>query len=258
MIAGKACSRRRPSRSRMPTTVRGTRPPRPRWSSRRGRTCNGLSDLESFKRVLAPFDGVVTARNTDVGYLINAGQSPEHGAVSRGRHPQAAHLRASSRSVRGSHRDGSEGAAALRRASRARPTLRIRCARPMPWIRPPGHCRWSCSSTTANRSFSPARTPRFISSCHRAPRPAAARQHRPVPRRRAAGRGGRESGHTSRSRRSIQGRDFGKTVEILTGLDPTDAVVVNPPDSINDGMHVRIAPPPPKNAAAQGGGHAAP
>ena len=35
-----------------------------------------LSDLESFKRVLAPFDGVVTARNTDVGYLINAGQSP--------------------------------------------------------------------------------------------------------------------------------------------------------------------------------------
>ena len=35
-----------------------------------------LSDLESFKRVLAPFDGVVTARNTDVGYLINAGQAP--------------------------------------------------------------------------------------------------------------------------------------------------------------------------------------
>src|ERR1700721_3734200 len=29
-----------------------------------------LSDLESFKRVLAPFDGVVTARHTDVGYLI--------------------------------------------------------------------------------------------------------------------------------------------------------------------------------------------
>jgi len=33
-----------------------------------------LSDLESFKRVLAPFDGVVTARNTDIGALINAGQ----------------------------------------------------------------------------------------------------------------------------------------------------------------------------------------
>jgi RND family efflux transporter MFP subunit len=33
-----------------------------------------LSDLESFKRVLAPFDGVVTSRNTDIGALINAGQ----------------------------------------------------------------------------------------------------------------------------------------------------------------------------------------
>jgi RND family efflux transporter MFP subunit len=34
-----------------------------------------LQDLESFKRVLAPFDGVVTARNTDIGALINAGQA---------------------------------------------------------------------------------------------------------------------------------------------------------------------------------------
>lgn len=34
-----------------------------------------LEDLESFKRVVAPFDGVVTLRNTDVGALINAGQS---------------------------------------------------------------------------------------------------------------------------------------------------------------------------------------
>src|SRR5450631_312756 len=34
-----------------------------------------LRDLESFKRVVAPFSGVVTARNTDIGALINAGQS---------------------------------------------------------------------------------------------------------------------------------------------------------------------------------------
>ena len=34
-----------------------------------------LQELESFKRVLAPFDGTVTQRNTDVGALINAGQS---------------------------------------------------------------------------------------------------------------------------------------------------------------------------------------
>ena len=33
-----------------------------------------LRDLEAFKRVVAPFDGIVTVRNTDVGALINAGQ----------------------------------------------------------------------------------------------------------------------------------------------------------------------------------------
>jgi len=32
-----------------------------------------LEALESFKRVVAPFDGVVTARSTDIGALINAG-----------------------------------------------------------------------------------------------------------------------------------------------------------------------------------------
>jgi RND family efflux transporter MFP subunit len=32
-----------------------------------------LLDLKSFDRVVAPFDGVITARNTDVGALINAG-----------------------------------------------------------------------------------------------------------------------------------------------------------------------------------------
>src|SRR5207247_5912965 len=34
-----------------------------------------LRELESFKRVVAPFDGVVTARNTDIGALISAGES---------------------------------------------------------------------------------------------------------------------------------------------------------------------------------------
>lgn len=35
-----------------------------------------LRALVSFQRVLAPFDGVVMARNTDVGRLINAGSNP--------------------------------------------------------------------------------------------------------------------------------------------------------------------------------------
>jgi RND family efflux transporter MFP subunit len=34
---------------------------------------NRLEQLQSFEKVYAPFDGVITARNTDVGHLINSG-----------------------------------------------------------------------------------------------------------------------------------------------------------------------------------------
>ena len=32
--------------------------------------------LVSFENIYAPFDGVITARNTDIGDLINRGSSP--------------------------------------------------------------------------------------------------------------------------------------------------------------------------------------
>ena len=34
-----------------------------------------LEELQSFEKIYAPFDGVITARNTDVGQLINSGSS---------------------------------------------------------------------------------------------------------------------------------------------------------------------------------------
>lgn len=39
------------------------------------------------------------------------------------------------------------------------------------------------------------------------------------------------------------GRDFGNTVEVVSGLNPGDRVVNNPPDSIADGEQVEIAQP---------------
>jgi RND family efflux transporter MFP subunit len=39
------------------------------------------------------------------------------------------------------------------------------------------------------------------------------------------------------------GRDFGATVEILTGLKPVQGVVANPPDSLIDGEKVRVVTP---------------
>jgi RND family efflux transporter MFP subunit len=40
-----------------------------------------LSALEQFKRIVAPFDGVVTVRNTDIGALINAGSGVGGGSA---------------------------------------------------------------------------------------------------------------------------------------------------------------------------------
>jgi RND family efflux transporter MFP subunit len=44
------------------------------------------------------------------------------------------------------------------------------------------------------------------------------------------------------------GRDYGATVEVILGLTPADAVIVNPSDSLISGAPVRIATPP--NGAA--------
>lgn len=47
------------------------------------------------------------------------------------------------------------------------------------------------------------------------------------------------------------GRDFGNSVEVLNGLTASDRVILNPPDSIADGMTVRIAMPASTNVATK-------
>jgi hypothetical protein len=41
------------------------------------------------------------------------------------------------------------------------------------------------------------------------------------------------------------GRDYGATLEVLGGLAPTDQIVINPPDSLEDGQPVHVAEPSP-------------
>jgi membrane fusion protein, multidrug efflux system len=50
------------------------------------------------------------------------------------------------------------------------------------------------------------------------------------------------------------GRDFGTTLEILAGVSPSDRIVINPPDSLEDGQQVNVAQAPPnqqQNGAQQ-------
>jgi multidrug efflux pump subunit AcrA (membrane-fusion protein) len=47
-------------------------------------------------------------------------------------------------------------------------------------------------------------------------------------------------------RRVTLGRDFGSTLEILTGVTQQDRVILNPADSLVDGIEVRVAEAPAK------------
>ena len=44
-------------------------------------------------------------------------------------------------------------------------------------------------------------------------------------------------------KRIVIGRDYGSTVEVLQGLDASDSVVDNPPDSMEAGQEVHVAAP---------------
>jgi RND family efflux transporter MFP subunit len=47
------------------------------------------------------------------------------------------------------------------------------------------------------------------------------------------------------------GRDFGSTIEIISGLSAEDAVVANPPDSLIEGERVRVVTPQQQNEATE-------
>jgi multidrug efflux pump subunit AcrA (membrane-fusion protein) len=38
------------------------------------------------------------------------------------------------------------------------------------------------------------------------------------------------------------GRDFGNSLEVLQGIEPTDQIVINPPDALEQGQPVNLAP----------------
>ena len=201
-----------------------------------------LDELESFKRVVAPFDGVVTVRNTDIGALINAGQSA--GAqlfrvadVSRLRvyvqvpeqfAPQArpgveAQLRFNE------HPGVDYPATVVRTAQALDPTLRTlqvelqvdnKKGELFPGAYAEVHFKLPGNTNTVRV---PATALVFRS---------AGLQIATLD----------QDSHV-KLRSVTQGRDFGNAVEILTGITASDVIIVNPPDSISDGEQVRTQKP---------------
>jgi RND family efflux transporter MFP subunit len=199
-----------------------------------------LEELESFKRVVAPFDGVVTARNTDIGALINAGQAmgsqlfrvsdvtrlrvyvqvPEQYAPQT-RPGVAAQLRFNE------HPGVEYPAKVVRTAQALDPTLRtlqveLQVDNSKGELFPGAYAEVHFQLPgNANTLRVPATALVFR---------AAGLQIATV-----------VQGNQVRLHSVSQGRDFGTTVELLSGVTANDVIVVNPPDSITDGAQVRIA-----------------
>jgi RND family efflux transporter MFP subunit len=202
-----------------------------------------LHDLESFKRVIAPFDGVVTARNTDIGALINAGQStgtelfriadlrklriyvqvPEAYAAAT-RPGLGAELRFTEQPNK------SYDAQTVRTSNALDPTLRTLQVElqldngdreVFPGAYAEVHFKLPGNALSLRL---PANTVLFRS---------AGLQVATV-----------DAQQRIKLKSIVQGRDFGNTIEVLSGLEASDSVVLNPLDSFTDGVPVRIAAPP--------------
>jgi RND family efflux transporter MFP subunit len=211
-----------------------------------GENVRRLNDLEGFKRLYAPFDGVVTARNTDIGNLINAGQA-SGGELFRV---------SDTRKLRIYAQVPESYAYATKVGLKAKMHFAGRSGKP-----------YEAVVINTSRALDPtARTLQVelqLDNADEEVLPGAyAEVHFSIP----------SSGETMRLPANViifrsqgmqvatvtpqnevklksitQGRDFGKSIEVLDGLDAQDKVIVNPPDSVIDGLHVRIAPPaPPK------------
>ena len=201
-----------------------------------------LEELESFKRVVAPFDGVVTARNTDIGALINAGQSagaqlfrvadlhrlrvyvqvPEQFAPQT-RPGVEARLRFNE------HPGVDYPAAVVRTAQALDPTLRTLQVE----LQVDNQQGELFPGAYAEVHF------QLPGNTNSVRVPAAALVFRSAGLQVAT----LDSDSHVRLRSVTQGRDFGSAVEILTGITVGDVVIVNPPDSITEGEPVRIQKP---------------
>jgi RND family efflux transporter MFP subunit len=203
-----------------------------------------LHELESFKRVVAPFSGVITARNTDIGALINAGQSA---GAELFRIADVHKLRIYVQVPEAYAAATSPGLEAeLRFAEQPNKAFTAKTVR---------------TSNALDPTLRTLQVELELDNAHREVFPGAyAEVHFKLP---ASAESLRLPANTVLFRAAglqvatldgqkrvklksiVQGRDFGNTIEIVSGLEPNDVVILNPPDSLTDGVLVRIASPPP-------------
>lgn len=202
-----------------------------------------LRELSGFKRVVAPFDGIVTARNTDIGDLISGsggGQALFRIADNRRlrvyvRVPQtyAAQLRPGiAAEVRFPDRPGKGYEATLERTANALDAT----------------SRTLLAQLVVDNAAGELLPGAYAEVAFRLPPSAGTAALRVPANVLLAGSDGMriatvDSGGKVGLKDVTIGRDFGADVEILDGLSPTDEVILSPPDSLTEGLAVRVAQP---------------
>jgi RND family efflux transporter MFP subunit len=199
-----------------------------------------LEQLKSFERVYAPFDGIITARQTDIGALIDAGASTQprelfHMTAIRTLRVYVAVPEVYSPGVR------SGGSATLTLEEFPGETFRGTIVRNTNSID-------LASRTLLIEVDIDNATGRLLPGAYvfvhlKLPdqtRSVVVSSNTLIFRKEGLQVGLVRDGKAVLVPVKI-GHDFGNTVEIISGLQPTDAVIVDPSDSLVDGMPVRVS-----------------
>jgi RND family efflux transporter MFP subunit len=199
-----------------------------------------LEQLQSFEKVYAPFDGIITARQTDIGALIDAGASTQprelfHMVAIRTLRVYVAVPEVYSPGVR------SGGSATLTleefpgemfRGTIVRNTNSIDLA-----------SRTLLVEVDIDNATGRLLTGAYVFVHLKLPdqtRSVVVSSNTLIFRKEGLQVGLVRDGKTVLVPVKI-GHDFGNTVEIISGLQPSDAVIVDPSDSLVDGMPVRVS-----------------
>lgn len=200
-----------------------------------------LEDLQSYEKVYAPFDGVITARNTDIGDLINAGSGSSAGK-------ELFHISATDKlRVYISVPEDYEQAA--RNGAHATLTLNEFPGRTFPGT----VVRNSSSIDLASRTLlvevdadnpTGELLPGAYVSVHLKYTGASA-EALTIPVTTVLFRSEGLRAAVVRNNRAMLvpitvGRDFGETLEVLSGLSPHEQLILNPPDSLISGTPVKV------------------
>src|SRR5712671_3630501 len=199
-----------------------------------------LEELESFKHIYAPFSGVITRRSVDTGTLINAGNGgttqqlfslaqtdPIRVYVSV---PEA--YAPSIRAGLGAYLELTQypGQKFLGKVVRTAESIDPGTRTLLTEVDVPNH--------------NAALLPGGYSQAHLQVKVTGARLAVPVNALLFRSEGLRavvvDANHKTHLKALTIGRDYGTTLEVLQGLDPSDWIVLNPADSLDDGQEVHV------------------